>query len=247
MTTIAIVIAAGLLLIAFLAGSVPNGYLIARARGVDIRKEGSGNIGATNVWRVLGRKAGLLCFFLDFLKGLVPTVLAGMVINGQIASPLAGELSETGRSVLWLGVAAMAVLGHMFTPWLGFKGGKGIACGFGAMLGVYPIFTLAAIVAIIVWVIAVKLTKMVGIASVMGAVALTVVVVGAHFASGAVAETLSRVPLYRRATAIEAGFAVLLCLLIIYKHRGNIARTFAGTERKIGGDTNGKSQMANRK
>lgn len=227
-------IAAGLLIVAFLAGSIPNGYLIARSRGVDIRKQGSGNIGATNVWRVLGRKAGLLCFFLDFVKGLVPTVLAGMVINGQIDTPLSTEFSETAKSVLWLGVAAMTVLGHMFTPWLGFKGGKGIACGFGAMLGVYPIFTLAAIVAIVVWAIAVKLTKMVGIASVIASVALTVVVVGAHFASGPVADALTRIPLYRRATAIEAGFATLLCVLIIYKHRGNIARTFAGTERKIG-------------
>lgn len=235
MTTLAISISAGLVLIAFLAGSIPNGYLIARARGVDIRKQGSGNIGATNVWRVLGRRAGLLCFFLDFLKGLVPTVLAGLVINGQIATPIGGELTETGRSLLWLGVAAAAVLGHMFTPWLGFKGGKGIACGFGAMLGVYPIFTLAAIVAIVVWAIAVKLTRIVGIASVIASIGLTVVVVGAHFATGSVAGALSHIPLYRRATAIEAGFATLLCVLIIYKHRGNIARTFAGTERKIGG------------
>lgn len=230
----AIAILIGLLLVAFLAGSIPNGYLIARSRGVDIRKQGSGNIGATNVWRVMGKKAGLLCFFLDFLKGLVPTVLAGMVINGQIASPLNGELGETARSVLWLGVAAAAVLGHMFTPWLGFKGGKGIACGFGAMLGVYPIFTLAAIVAILVWAVAVKLTKMVGIASVIASIALTAVVVLAYFASGALAEALGHVPMYRRATAVEAGFAAALCVLIIYKHRGNIARTFAGTERKIG-------------
>jgi glycerol-3-phosphate acyltransferase PlsY len=227
-------IAAALVVFAFLAGSIPNGYLIARAHGVDIRKQGSGNIGATNVWRTLGRGPGLLCFFLDFLKGLVPSVLAGLFINGQITSPLAGALSETQRSVLWLGVAIAAVFGHMFTPWLGFKGGKGIACGFGAMLGIYPIFTLAAIVAIIVWAIAVKLTKMVGISSVIAAIALTLVVVGAYFAPPSAVETLSHIPLFRKATGFEAAFTGALCVLIIYKHRGNIARTFAGTERKIG-------------
>jgi glycerol-3-phosphate acyltransferase PlsY len=227
-------VAAALVVIAFLAGSIPNGFLIARSRGVDIRKQGSGNIGATNVWRVLGRKAGLLCFFLDFLKGLVPTVVAGLVINGQIPSPLSGSYSPTAASCLWLGVALATVLGHMFTPWLGFRGGKGIACGFGSLLGVYPIFTMGAIVAIVVWGICVKLTRMVGISSVIAAMALTGFVLFSHLASAGVTESMRGVPLYRRATAIEAAFAAGLCVLIIYKHRENIARTFAGTERKIG-------------
>ncbi len=226
-------VAAALVLIAFLAGSIPNGFLIARARGVDIRKQGSGNIGATNVWRVLGKKAGLLCFFLDFLKGLIPTVGAGMVINGQIASPLAGAYSPAAATMLWLGVALATVLGHMFTPWLGFKGGKGIACGFGAMLGVYPVFTLAAIVAIVVWGICVKLTRMVGISSVIAAGALAAVVVGSCFAPASMDGAMSHVPLYQRATAVHAWFAAGLFVLIVYKHRGNIARTFAGTERKV--------------
>jgi glycerol-3-phosphate acyltransferase PlsY len=228
-----LLIAAGLVVAAFLAGSIPNGFLIARSRGVDIRKEGSGNIGATNVWRTLGKRAGLLCFFLDFLKGLVPTVLAGLVITGQIPTPLHGAYSPTTDGALWLGVALATVLGHMFTPWLGFRGGKGIACGFGALLGVYPVFTLAALVAILVWAVTVKLTRMGGISSVIAAVALTVVVVLSHLAPGDVTNSLRAIPLYRPATAIEAAFALGLCVLIIYKHRGNIARTFSGTERKI--------------
>lgn len=226
-------VAGALVVFAFLAGSIPNGYLIARARGVDIRKVGSGNIGATNVWRTLGKRAGLLCFLLDFLKGLAPSVVAGLVINGRIETALHGAYSETGAMALWLGVALAAVLGHMFTPWLGFKGGKGVACGFGALLGIYPVFTLGAVVAIVVWAIAVKATRMVGISSVIAAVALAGVVLISHLASAGLTDAMGVIPGYRRATAVEAAFAAGLCVLIVYKHRGNIARTLAGTERKV--------------
>ena len=227
-------VAGALVLFAFIAGSIPNGYLIARARGVDIRTMGSGNIGATNVWRTLGKRAGLLCFFLDFLKGLVPSVVAGLVINGRIETALHGAYSETGAMALWLGVALAAVLGHMFTSWLVFRGGEGVACGFGAVMWFFPVFTMGAVVAIVVWAVAVKMTRMVGISSVIAAMALAGVVVLSHFARGGAADVLAAIPGYRAATGIEAGFAAGLCVLIVFKHRGNIARTFAGTERKIG-------------
>ncbi len=228
-----ILISISLLLLAFLTGSIPNGFLIARAKGIDIRKHGSGNIGATNVWRVCGRNAGLLCFFLDFLKGLAPSLLAGALLNNLISTRLA-TLSDTAAAALALAVALAAVLGHMFTPWLGFKGGKGISTGFGALIGVYPVFTLAALVALIAWLIALKLTRMVGISSVLAAAALTVVVVGSHFAPPSLQDTLARFPLYQRATPVHAGFALMLFLLIVYKHRANIVRTIKGTEPKIG-------------
>jgi len=227
-------IAGALLLAGFLCGSIPCGFLIARARGVDIRKQGSGNIGATNVWRVLGRGPGLFCFFLDFLKGLAPSIVSGLFINGQITTLLTGALSPSAAAALWLSVAVAAVLGHMFTPWLGFKGGKGIATGFGALIGVYPVFTLAAIVAIVVWGISLKFTRMVGISSVIAAGALALTVVGSHVAPASMGEMLARVPLYERATAVHVGFALGLLALIVYKHRGNIARTMKGTEPKIG-------------
>jgi glycerol-3-phosphate acyltransferase PlsY len=222
-----------LLAAAFLTGSIPNGFLIARAKGIDIRKHGSGNIGATNIWRILGRGPGLLCFFLDFLKGLAPSILAGALLNNLISSRLA-TLSDTSAAALWLGVALAAVLGHMYTPWLGFKGGKGISTGFGALIGVYPVFTLAAIVALIAWLIALKLTRMVGISSVLAAGALTVVVVGSHLAPASLNRSLAAVPLYQPATNVHAWFAAGLLALIIYKHRGNIARTIKGTEPKFG-------------
>lgn len=224
-----------LLLAAFLSGSIPCGYLIARAKGVDIRTRGSGNIGATNTGRVLGARYGFLCFGLDFLKGLAPSLLAGMLVSGAIASPLAGALSPAEASLLRLGVALAAVLGHMHPPWLGFKGGKGISCGFGALIGIYPVFTLGAIVAILVWGIVLALTRMVGIASVIGAIALTIVVGGSRLAPPAFNDSLARFSLYKPATTIEACFAAALCVLIIYKHRANIVRTFKGTELKVGG------------
>jgi glycerol-3-phosphate acyltransferase PlsY len=222
-----------LLLFAFLIGSIPNGFLIARARGIDIRKHGSGNIGATNVWRVCGRGPGLLCFLLDFLKGLAPSLLAGALLNNIISTRLA-TLSDATSAALWLAVALAAVLGHMFTPWLGFKGGKGISTGFGALIGVYPVFTLAAVVALLAWILALAITRMVGISSVLAAAALTIVVVTSHFASPSLHATLSHIPIYQRATTIHAAFAAALLLLITYKHRANIARTFKGTEPKVG-------------
>ena len=223
-----------LLAAAFLTGSIPIGFLIARSRGIDIRKHGSGNIGATNVWRVCGRAPGLLCFALDFLKGLAPSILAGLVINNHFPTPLAGALSPSAAAALWLAVALAAVLGHMFTPWLGFKGGKGISTCFGALVGVYPVFTLAALIALIVWGIALALTRMVGISSIIAAAALAAVVVASHLAPPALNQSLAAIPLYQPATAVHACFAVMLLLLLTYKHRANIARTFNGTEPKIG-------------
>jgi acyl phosphate:glycerol-3-phosphate acyltransferase len=110
--------------IAFLAGSIPFGLLIAQAKGLDIRKHGSGNIGATNVARVLGMKLGLLCFGLDVLKGLGPTLGAGLAMG------VVGTLEVPAIDAWWwLGVMSAAIFGHMFSPWIGFRGGKGVATG----------------------------------------------------------------------------------------------------------------------
>lgn len=224
----------GLLLLAFLSGSIPFGYLIARSQGVDIRAAGSGNIGATNVWRVMGKKWGLLCFVLDFFKGLVPSVLMGVLL----AQAPAGALGVDHAAGLWLSVAVLAVLGHMYTPWLGFKGGKGVATGFGALIGVYPVFTFASVVALVVWIIALKLWKMVGLASVIATIVIALVVVGLYVATRfnvqAITLPLEGLPGYAPATLVHVGFAVGLALLVTYKHRANLARTMAGTEPKIG-------------
>lgn len=209
-----------LLIGAFLSGSIPFGLLIAKRLGVDIRQHGSGNIGATNVGRVLGRRAGLICFVLDLAKGLVPTLVAGAaggLLGGRSIDPLPAGL--------WFGVAACAVLGHMCTPWAGFKGGKGVATGLGALLGIFPWLSGPVVAGAIVWLIMVRIWRYVGIASCVAAciiplaLPLWVRVLGA----GEISEYWP----------FLIGSA-LLAAVVVVKHRGNIRRTLSGTEPKIG-------------
>lgn len=222
--------AAVLILAAYLVGSIPFGLMIARARGVDIRLHGSGNIGATNVGRVLGRKWGALCFAFDLLKGLAPTLGAGWwlgLVPFEGAAPTAS--GATGALMAWLGVMAATVVGHMFPVWLRFKGGKGVATGFGALLGVWPVLTAAALGALLVWLVCVKLTRMVGISSVLAALSLPVFVL-VQPPIGAALGWVERPPVWP--------FALVACALasvVVVKHRANIARTLAGTEHRVGG------------
>ena len=148
-------------LAAYLVGAIPFGYLVARLNGVDIFRAGSGNIGATNVARVVGRRAGLLVFALDMLKGAVPVALA---------VPLSRLLTEdpvtTGRDELVRVLAAVAAfLGHLFPVWLGFRGGKGVATGLGTVLVLVP---GPAAVALLVWLAAVSAKHFVSFGSILG-------------------------------------------------------------------------------
>ncbi len=213
--------------VAFLCGSIPFGLLIGRARGIDIRKHGSGNIGATNVGRVLGRGLGFLCFALDVLKGLAPTLAFG------IWAGYAGRVTlEPPDSWRWLAVMSAPVLGHMFCPWVGFKGGKGVATGLGALLGVFPVLTVAGVGALAVWLAALKVWRMVSLASILAAASLPLWIGGAF-----VADAL------RRERPLDGGilgsawpFLVLgaaLAALVVVKHRANIARIRAGTESRV--------------
>src|SRR6185503_11776318 len=121
-----------------------------------IRQHGSKNIGATNVGRVLGKKFGVLCFALDFLKGVAPVVGAG-IINGVIGH--SAEVLTAAQMWLWMAVAAATVIGHMYSMWLGLAGGKGVATGFGAIAGMFPLLTWAALGAIAVWYVVLRLSK----------------------------------------------------------------------------------------
>lgn len=210
---------------AYLLGSIPFGLLIGLARGVDVRQHGSKNIGATNVGRVLGRRWGFFCFGLDFLKGFVPMLLAGWWMG-----VLGNRDAAASESWWWLGVAAGALLGHVFPLYLKFKGGKGVATGFGAMLGAWPGMSFAALAALVVWIIAVKLWKMVSVASCLAAVMLPVSIVVLQLVG------------WPRPRGGDWGpsvpylvVACLLAVLVIWKHRANLARVRAGTESRIGG------------
>lgn len=195
-------------LAAFLLGSVPTGYLVARAKGIDIRQHGSGNIGATNVFRTLGKPLGIFVFFADALKGFAAVWLAARMAQGPEAS--------------WLGIiAAVAVIaGHNYTPWLGFRGGKGIATSAGALLALMP--QSVAVIAV-VWVVVFKLSRYVSLASICAAAALPVSVAVLWWTGSG-----GNVPLL--------GFALLISALAIWRHRSNIQRLREGTESRFKGN-----------
>ncbi|MDP6541707.1 MAG: glycerol-3-phosphate acyltransferase, partial [Phycisphaerales bacterium] len=143
---------------AYFAGSIPFGVIIARIKGVNIRERGSKNIGATNVGRVLGKPLGVTCFVLDVLKGAIP-----MIISGIVAGTFGEKLDQITASelLLWVAVAFSALLGHMYSPWLKFGGGKGVATTLGGMLAMWPLLTVPVLIAFASWVIAVKATKII--------------------------------------------------------------------------------------
>jgi len=208
---------------AYLTGSIPFGLLISRARGVDIRQRGSGNIGATNVGRVLGARYGLACFVLDVLKGLAP-----VIATGALAGALGAWRLPASSLALWYAVAAAAVLGHMFPVWLRFKGGKGIATGFGALAGMWPLMSIPALAALAIWLFAVRITRYVGISSCIAALVLPVLaaataLLGPSGRSEPVPATLG----WAWPSVV---LSALLAAVVVWKHRGNIARTIAGTE-----------------
>ncbi|MEE9404728.1 MAG: glycerol-3-phosphate 1-O-acyltransferase PlsY [Algisphaera sp.] len=201
------------LLAAFLSGSIPFAVLIGHAKGINIRQHGSGNPGATNLGRAVGKKWGLFCFVLDVLKGLLPVLLFGRLIElGVSASP----------AMQWVSVAVAAVAGHIFSPWLGFKGGKGVATGLGATLGLFPIVTLPGGIAFALWYAVAKLSGYVGLASVIAAASLPV---STFF-------NAQRLGLTAPQTTVFTLLTATLAALVIFRHRGNLARLRAGIEPK---------------
>jgi glycerol-3-phosphate acyltransferase PlsY len=213
----------------FASGSVPFGLLAGKLKGIDIRQHGSKNIGATNALRVLGRPIGYAVFLLDALKGAIPVLIAG-AITGTL-----GRIDPApAMSWIVLGVAVAAVLGHVFSPWVGFKGGKGVATAFGGLLAVFPIVTFAAVGAFVIWLVTVKVSRYVSLASIAAAIALPPLVL----ASPSLARLVGAVDpgattdLRRLAPALIVTSA--LSLLVIIKHRANIQRLRAGTENRVG-------------
>src|SRR5258708_7503576 len=154
-------ILAGLAVAAYVAGSIPFGLIVGRMKGIDVRKAGSGNIGATNVGRLLGKRFFFLVFLLDMLKGLIPMVLAATVARRTSPTP------ATYAMVLLVGFAAIA--GHMFSVFLGFKGGKGVATSAGVILGLWPYYTLPGLVAIGAFLVVVYFWRYISLASMVAA------------------------------------------------------------------------------
>ncbi len=192
----------------YLLGSVPFGLLIARLKGIDIREHGSKNIGATNVWRVCGRKYGLPVFLLDAAKGVAAVFLArwlAVYFSGDVA---------------WAGIAgALAcVLGHSFPVWLNFKGGKGVATSLGVLLSLLPWEGLGAFV---VWLVVFFASRYVSLASIAAAAGLVVLAIVSQLLGWGHGWP-------------TVGFAVVVAALVIVRHKANIQRLLAGTENRFG-------------
>ncbi len=191
----------------YLLGSIPFGYLAGRLVGIDIRKVGSGNVGATNVVRVLGKKFGYPVFALDVLKGF------GAVMISMLIAP--GRPPEWNSPEIFGILAAMSsVLGHMYPPWLKFNGGKGVATSAGALLALTPVATL---IGIAVWIIVFWLTRYVSLASVVATVALPIVIL----MIGSPDQNSGKLLVYS---------SVCVAALVIWRHRSNLSRLLRGTE-----------------
>lgn len=196
-------------LLAYLLGSIPTGFLVAQAKGVDIRAVGSGNIGATNVLRTLGKPAGIFVLFMDALKGWVAVVLMTRLLLLAFGLGADGARMEVCQII----AALCAILGHNYTCWLHFKGGKGIATSAGVLLALVP---WALITIFIIWIVVFAVTRYVSLGSLAAAAALP-------FASWVTHESLTKV--------IVTG---AMAALAIYKHKGNIQRLLNGTEPRFG-------------
>jgi acyl phosphate:glycerol-3-phosphate acyltransferase len=189
--------------IAYFLGSIPFGFLIVKARGADIRTAGSGNIGAANVTRNAGALAGILTLLLDAGKGYLAVWISGRIANEETK---------------WMMAAAvLAVIGHIFPVWLGFKGGKGVATGLGVFL---PICPEAVAAGIVLWIIVVAFWRYSSLGSVVAAAALPVFVY------------LLYAPRHAPPPYVSMG-TVFIALLVIAKHRSNIERLIAGEENRL--------------
>ena len=198
---------ATLLVGSYLLGSIPFGYLAGRLVGIDIRQAGSGNVGATNVVRVLGKGYGYPVFALDFLKGF------GAVKISMLMAP--GQPSEwNSPEIVGILEAMSSILGHLYPPWLTFKGGKGVATSAGALLALTPVATL---IGIAIWIIVFWLTRYVSLASITAAVVLPIVILLVSSQ-----DQNKRKPLVYSSACLAA--------VVIWRHRSNLSRLMRGTE-----------------
>lgn len=216
---------------AFLLGSIPFGLIIATVKGVNIREHGSGNIGATNVLRVIGKKYGVTCLLLDALKGFIPVVIAislirfeGMKNPMTLAAllPYAREFPMLTAQMFQVITGLCAVLGHNYSPWVGFKGGKGIATSAGVLIAMMP---AAIVILIVVWLLVFLISRYVSLASIVAAAVLPLVTLWGSWFHGKIQNGTWNKPLFF--------FTLIIGILAIWKHRSNIERLRAGTENRF--------------
>lgn len=188
---------AALVAVAYLLGSIPTGLLLGKMYGIDVRKEGSGNIGATNLYRTIGRKVGVITLVGDCLKGLIPVLVVK-------SSALPVEFAA------WVGLAAFC--GHVFSVFLGFRGGKGVATALGVFLALSP---LAVVIALVAFAALMLMLRYVSLGSVAAAAVMPVAVIA--LGSGRVLILVT----------------LIISLIVIARHHENIRRLLAGTESRF--------------
>ena len=194
-------------LVAYLLGSIPTGYIAGRIAGVDVRKVGSGNVGATNVTRVLGKRFGYPVFVVDVGKGLAAVAVGMTIARANQSTPTFVDLCGAGAAIF-------SVLGHSYSIWTGFKGGKGVATSLGSLFGLNWI---AAGIVCVIWILVFQLTRYVSLASIVAVVALPVTIATMLF-------------LKQLQTPILLYFALCLAVIVVLRHRSNLFRLFNGTE-----------------
>jgi len=197
--------------VSYLIGSIPTGYILARClKGIDIRKFGSGNIGATNIFRVLGRTAGIIVLVLDGLKGYIPVTCLGNFLSSRSVA-----ISQEG---LWIILGLACIIGHNWTVFLRFKGGKGIATSAGVLFALaFKINGLAIVLGLVIltWISAFIITRIVSLASVLATLVLPIFTL-----------------LFKQPKEIIF-LSICLCLFVILRHKSNITRILTGRESRL--------------
>ena len=194
------------ILLSYLIGAIPTAFIFGKLyKKIDIRQHGSGNVGATNVFRVLGKKPGILVLVLDIIKGIIPVVLVADIFG----------LSQPLQRIL---LAFCAVAGHNWTIFLGFKGGKGVATSLGVLIGLtikIAGLRLVLLITVLIWAVTFLITGFVSVSSLLAAVALPIAMV-------ATTQSLELVAM-----------GVVFCLFIVFRHKGNISRLLSGQEPRV--------------
>lgn len=222
-------------LLAFAIAATPFGLMIGKmVRGIDIREHGSGNIGTTNVFRVLGKWPGIICLILDILKGFLPVVVAINLLQFGEREPMPHlpfldsfrqtlpASQQLFVQVVHVVTALFAILGHNYSPWLGFKGGKGIATSAGVLLALMP---FAILILIAIFLVVFLVTRYVSLASIVAATSLPLLTLWGSWHHGRIQDGTWNIPLFV--------FSLIVAALAVWKHRTNIQRLRAGTENRF--------------
>lgn len=208
-----------IVILAYLIGSIPTGILITKAvKGVDIRQHGSGNVGGTNVFRILGWKYGVLTIILDALKGAVAVILIARLYLGDFPFPNATPFDDFTLVQIFAGL--FAVIGHIWTIFASFKGGKGIATSLGFLIA---IITIDMLLALAIFFIVVTVSRYVSLGSILAAISVPLILI--------VRENIFHVDIQGYHTILP--FAIFISLLVIYTHRSNVGRLLKGNENRI--------------